>query len=279
MQKEYLGPFLKWPGGKRWFVKKQKDYFPQSYNRYLEPFLGGGAVFFDLQPKDAILSDINDELINLYIVMREKPDELKEQMLNHQKKHNRTYYYEIRDNILLDPIERASRMLYLNRTCFNGMYRVNKEGVFNVPIGTKKDCIYDIENFGKYANCLKCATILANDFYNIINQSKEGDFIFADPPYATTINSNFVKYNNNLFGWNDQLRLHEVLVRARDRGVKIMLTNACCREIIEMYRKDGFYIHILTRASTIAGEPKKRREVKELLIVSYRKPKKRGKDG
>lgn len=277
MGKEQILPFLKWPGGKRWFAKRNSDFFPRKYNIYLEPFLGSGAVFFSLQPQQAILADINDELINLYMVMRDHPEELKSEMLSHQTNHNKTYYYQMRDSEPDSVLGRASRMLYLNRVCFNGMYRVNQEGKFNVPIGTKDNCTYDIELFNNYAECLRNANFLCADFGDTIERANKDDFIFADPPYVTTRSSNFIKYNDELFSWNDQLRLHQVLVEAKHRGAKIVLTNAYCKEIIEMYRNDGFHIHVLERASTIAGKSAKRGSVKELMITSHRKPRERKK--
>lgn len=144
MHEKKLMPFLKWPGGKRWFINKYQDYFPVNYNTYIEPFLGGGAVYFSLHPKNAILADINEELINLYIIMRDRAEQLKDQMLYHQNNHNEEYYYRIRESNPSDPLEQASRMLYLNRACYNGMYRVNKQGMFNVPMGTKTNFVYDI---------------------------------------------------------------------------------------------------------------------------------------
>lgn len=271
MQNKQILPFLKWPGGKRWFARQNQEYFPRNYDKYIEPFLGSGAVFFSLQPHNAILADTNIELINLYTVMRDNTETLKKQMICHQQKHDKTYYYQIRNSVPNDPVERASRLLYLNRTCYNGMYRVNKQGRFNVPIGTKSDCIYDIELFESYARCLKDAVFLCEDFSVTINKANKDDFVFADPPYATTNNLNFVKYNDELFRWEDQLRLHKSLLDARNRGVRIVLTNVYCKEIIKMYKQDGFYIHILKRASTIAGQSFKRGYVKEVMITSHRK--------
>ena len=275
MQNKQIEPFLKWPGGKRWIAKKYKEYFPKEYNMYIEPFLGSGAVFFSLQPKEAILSDINKELINLYVIMRDNPKELKGQLVYHQERHTKEHYYKIRDVILTDNLKCAGRLLYLNRACYNGMYRVNKQGKFNVPIGTKNNFTYDIEQFDQYANCLKHATLICGDFYEIINKAKKNDFIFADPPYATSGKANFTKYNDELFVWQDQLRLHEALVNAKARGAKIVLTNVYCKEIIEMYKNDGFYVHILQRSSNIAGQADKRGKVKELMITSNRKQSKR----
>lgn len=275
MQNKQIVPFLKWPGGKRWIAKKYKEYFPKEYNMYIEPFLGSGAVFFSLQPKEAILSDINKELINLYVIMRDNPKELKGQLVYHQERHTKEHYYKIRDVILTDNLKCAGRLLYLNRACYNGMYRVNKQGKFNVPIGTKNNFTYDIDQFDQYADCLKHATLICGDFYEIINKAKKNDFIFADPPYATSGKANFTKYNDELFVWQDQLRLHEALVNAKARGAKIVLTNVYCKEIIEMYKNDGFYVHILQRSSNIAGQADKRGKVKELMITSNRKQSKR----
>ena len=275
MQNKQIEPFLKWPGGKRWIAKKYKEYFPKEYNMYIEPFLGSGAVFFSLQPNEAILSDINKELINLYVIMRDNPKELKGQLVYHQERHTKEHYYKIRDVILTDNLKCAGRLLYLNRACYNGMYRVNKQGKFNVPIGTKNNFTYDIDQFDQYANCLKHATLICGDFYEIINKAKKNDFIFADPPYATSGKANFTKYNDELFVWQDQLRLHEALVNAKARGAKIVLTNVYCKEIIEMYKNDGFYVHILQRSSNIAGQADKRGKVKELMITSNRKQSKR----
>lgn len=275
MQNKQIVPFLKWPGGKRWLAKKYKEYFPKEYNMYIEPFLGSGAVFFSLQPKEAILSDINKELINLYVIMRDNPKELKGQLVYHQERHTKEYYYKIRDVMLTDNLKCAGRLLYLNRACYNGMYRVNKQGKFNVPIGTKNNFTYDIDQFDQYANCLKHATLICGDFYEIINKAKKNDFIFADPPYAASGKANFTKYNDELFVWQDQLRLHEALVNAKARGAKIVLTNVYCKEIIEMYKNDGFYVHILQRSSNIAGQADRRGKVKELMITSNRKQSKR----
>ena len=264
-------PFLKWPGGKRWFVKKYRDIFPKEYGTYIEPFLGSGAVFFSQMPSKAILGDINEELINLYLVMRDNPDKLKEILMLHQRLHEKDYYYKIRATIPATTEEKAARMLYLNRSCYNGMYRVNKRGEFNVPIGTKTHFLYDIDSFEDYAQCLENAQLFCADFCQTIAMAKQNDFIFADPPYALARNSNFVKYNDKLFEWKDQIRLHKALVAARDRDVKIVLTNVYCEEIAELYQTTGFFVQEISRASTIAGKVDKRGKVTELIITSKEK--------
>jgi len=264
-----LTPFLKWVGGKRWFVQKYLNVFPKEYSRYYEPFVGGGAAFFSLAPPQSVLSDINEEITNLYIVMRDNPLKLKYFMQKHQKNHSSEYYYFIRAKSYSDNIERAARTLYLNRTCFNGLYRVNRSGQFNVPIGTKNNCVYDIDYFEDYSKTLKQSIIRTEDFGIAISRAKEDDLIFADPPYVSTQNQDgFIKYNEKLFTWADQERLLKKLVEARAQGVNIVATNANFNEIKEMYLQKDFNVVEIERCSTVAGNNSKRGVVKELLITS-----------
>lgn len=271
MNKEPLSSFLKWPGGKRWLLKKLPEIFSIQFNNYYEPFLGSGAVFFHLCPKESVLSDVNEELINLFVQMRDHPQELAKQLEAHQKKHSKTYYYEIRDKNYVSSMERAGRFLYLNRTCFNGMYRENKNGKFNVPIGTKDNCIYDIDKFEHYSNALKNAELMTCDFRDTIKKAKSGDLLFVDPPYTIgqAQQNSFIKYNSKLFSWNDQKDLCNEIVAARNRGVIIISTNAYCDELLEMYKKEGFYVQSIEKKSTISGVIDKRRKTTELLITSF----------
>lgn len=271
MNKEPLSPFLKWPGGKRWVLKKLPEVFSIQFNNYYEPFLGSGAVFFHLCPEKSVLSDVNEELINLFTQMRDHPQELAKQLQAHQKKHSKTYYYEIRDKDYVSPTERAGRFLYLNRTCFNGMYRENKNGKFNVPIGTKDNCIYDIDKFEHYSNALKNAELMTCDFRSTIKKAESGDLLFVDPPYTIgqAQQNSFIKYNSKLFSWNDQEDLCSEIVAARNRGVIIISTNAYCDELLEMYKKEGFYVQPIEKKSTISGVIDKRRKTTELLITSF----------
>lgn len=265
-----MTPFLKWPGGKRWFVGRYLYIIPTQYNHYYEPFLGGGSVFFALMPDKATLADVNGDLINLYTTMRDNPEELKEILIQHNVAHCSAYYYATRAHMPNTKVEQAAQFLYLNRTCYNGMYRVNKQGVFNVPIGTKNDCVYDIDMFSKYSEALQKAEVLTSDFAPIIRRAVKGDLIFADPPYAAANkNTGFIKYNDNLFTWQDQLRLCKELVDAKNRGANIILTNANSKEIKEMYIKNGFFVTDLMRASSISGKTDKRKKVTELLITSF----------
>ena len=261
-------PFLKWPGGKHWLIQKYSDRIPNQFEHYYEPFVGGGAIFFSLLPQNATISDINPELINLYIIMRDKPLQLREEMEKHQKRHCKDYYYQIRATAMTKDVERAGRFLYLNRTCYNGMYRENRNGQFNVPKGTKENCIYDIDSFLDYSTALKNTTILATDFSVILDAAGDKDLIFADPPYKSKNGTEFIKYNDKLFSWEDQLRLYRSLTEAKARGAKIILTNADYPEIRELYCECGFITETVYRNSMIAGKNGKRGQVGELLIIS-----------
>lgn len=266
-----LSPFLKWPGGKRWLIRRDYNIFPQDYNHYYEPFVGSGAIFFKLKPTVATLSDINPELIDMYVVMRDFSNELGEVLKRHQVNHCKEYYYEIRKSENFEMVEKAGRFLYLNRTCYNGMYRVNKKGKFNVPIGTKSNCIYDLDLFQEYSKRLKETELLVSDFGKIIQRARKNDLVFTDPPYTVSHNQNsFIKYNNKLFSWEDQERLLEELVKARDRGAYIVSTNANYRQITDMYEKHGFYLQVLNRFSSIAAKATKRKTTEEVLITSYK---------
>ena len=220
----------------------------------MNPFWGGGSVFFAIKPDNATISDINSELINLYVVMRDNPQELKDRMRIHNRLHSRDYYYQTRAAYPSDSIDQAARFLYLNRTCYNGIYRVNKRGQFNVPIGTKNNCIYDIDQFDNYSRALEGIRILKSDFSPIIQylsslpSSVQFDLIFADPPYSINKRAaHFIKYNEDLFTWKDQVHLYRDLLKANERGVRIIHTNINCDEIKDLYLGSGFYVSELTR--------------------------------
>lgn len=269
MDKNRVVPFLKWPGGKRWITNEIVKNLPNVERRYIEPFLGGGALFFAMRPSNAIISDINSELIETYKVMRDHPKELREKMLYHQKHHNKEYYYKMRSMKPRTNLNKASRFLYLNRTCFNGMYRVNKKGEFNVPKGTKDNVVYDVDLFEQYSDILSNAKIMTADFSSVIDMAEMGDFIFADPPYAMNSGNQFIKYNDKLFTWEDQKRLFYSLKKAYERGAQIVLTNASCEEIEVMYRNAGFHVIEVSRVCSISGNISKRKRIKELIISTY----------
>lgn len=264
-----LVPFLKWAGGKRWLISRGLVNFPANYGTYVEPFLGSGAVFFSLQPKKALLSDANADLIEVYEVMRANFEDLEKRLRSHHKKHSKEYFYDIRDRNFRGPIERAAQFIYLNRTCWNGLYRVNLKGKFNVPIGTKTKVIMDTDDFEQTARMLRKAQLSAQDFEETINSACSGDFIYVDPPYTVRHNTNsFRKYNQKIFSWNDQVRLCEALVRASNRGVKFLSSNADHPSIRDLY--DGTAeIRRVDRHSVLAASSQKRGKTTEILISNY----------
>lgn len=197
-------PFLKWPGGKRWFIAGYTSLLPTDFDRYIEPFLGGGSVFFHLEPDRAILSDTNDELIGTDAAIRDHRARLEAALRRHHARHSEGHYYRVRDSSPESIGTRAARMIYLNRTCFNGIYRVNRDGRFNVPKGTKSSVILDTDDFTAAARLLAAADLRTSDFEPVIDEASEGDFVFADPPYTVSHNNNgFVKYSEKLFSWGE----------------------------------------------------------------------------
>lgn len=269
MEKMMPEPFLKWAGGKRWLVQRYSDLLPRKYNTYIEPFVGSGAVFFYLRPQHAILSDSNTELINTYLAIRSKPINIHNWLKRLHRSHGYRFYYHIRNNIPNSSIQRAIRFLYLNRTCFNGLYRVNLNGYFNVPIGTKSLVKYPDNYLEEIASTLRHAKLLASDFEPVVDKAGKGDFLYIDPPYTVMHNNNnFIKYNANLFSWQDQIRLAASIKRASKRGVLIMVSNADHLTIKELYGSFGNHIQ-LNRTSLLSGSGEYRKKTTELVITNY----------
>jgi DNA adenine methylase len=267
MTRQPLKPFLKWAGGKRWLFESRQFALPKFDGRYIEPFLGGGAVFFENQPLNAVLSDANERLIELYVVIRDNLAEFEELIKLHASAHSKQYYYELRSEELTTPTSRAAQFFYLNRTCWNGLYRENLKGQFNVPIGTKQTVIFETDDFPAWSKALRGTCLIHRDFESAINDAKEGDFVFVDPPYTVRHNMNgFVKYNQNIFAWSDQIRLRDALLRAARRGALFAMTNADHESIRELYSGIGEQRQ-LTRHSVIAGKATYRGQSTELLIV------------
>jgi len=262
-------PFLKWAGGKRWLVQNYSHLFPENWTRYIEPFLGGGAIFFWLRPKLAILSDKNTELINAYRSIKNHPEVIDAELQRLHRTHSAEQYYRIRDKQEGTTLERAVRFIYLNRTCFNGLYRENHNGLFNVPIGVKTLVAFPKEYLIGVAALLKNAALATTDFETTINRAGKGDFVFVDPPYTVMHNSNnFIKYNAALFSWQDQIRLATTVRRAISRGASIMVTNADHSCIRELYSDVG-HMYSVDRTSVLAGRAIHRRRTTELVVTSY----------
>ncbi len=264
-----IEPFLKWAGGKRWLVTGYRSLFPKSFKRYVEPFLGGGAVFFYLAPPRALLADSNEELINAYKVVKQYPLQVERTLSRYQNLHCESFYYSMRSRRPRLSVAQAARFMYLNRVCFNGLYRVNLRGIFNVPMGTKTEVAYPSQYLWTISKSLAHATIVASDFEQTLALTGKGDFVYVDPPYTVAHNNNnFLKYNDILFSWQDQIRLSRAVRQASSRGALVLISNADHPSIHELYAGFGFH-HIVERLSVLAGRPDARRRITELAIRNY----------
>ncbi|WP_236580513.1 DNA adenine methylase [Rubrivivax sp. A210] len=260
-------PFLKWAGGKRWLASHMRSVIGAIRGRYIEPFVGSGAVFFAVQPSSALLSDSNRELIYTYRAIKSQWRAVGRHLAGHHALHCKEHYYSVRRSTPSTFAARAAKFIYLNRTCWNGLYRVNLNGQFNVPIGTKTAVIMDSDDFGAIAAILSNAEIIHADYEYSISQAVAGDVVFCDPPYTVRHKHNgFIKYNEDLFSWADQVRLRNLLLMARNRGVRVFVTNADHQSIRELYSAQ-FDIHEFERFSSIGGARAIRGSYPELLIV------------
>lgn len=263
-------PPVKWAGGKSQLIPQFEQLFPKrEYTLYVEPFVGGGAVFFHLLPPRAVLIDSNDELINFYLVVR---DDL-EALLQDLKKHENTaeYYYRIRalEPDQLTPVERASRFLYLNKTGYNGLWRVNSQGKHNVPFGRYKNPrIVDETNLRLVSRVLRGAEIFCDDFSRVLDYAGPGTFVYLDPPYhPLSETANFTSYTPDAFGKDDQRRLAEVFRELDRRGCLVMLSNSDTPFIRELYRDYNIQVVYAKRAINCRAD--KRGPISELVIRNY----------
>lgn len=257
-------PFLKWTGGKRWLISEIQSIIPLQYNRYIEPFLGGGALFFHLHPWPALLSDVNAELITTYRQVRDNVEAVIARLSRLEICPD--LYRDIRSRKCRLPLTRAVRFLYLNRTAFNGIYRVNQQGEFNTPFGCKPGTVVcEKDLLRNTSRALQNRRLSVLDFEKAINQASAGDLIYADPPYTTKHNNNgFRRYNEVLFSWKDQERLAECCSRAFRRGAHVIVSNACHDPLIKLYT--GFCIKRISRQSLISGPTEGRCEITECLM-------------
>lgn len=266
--KPTLKPFIKWAGGKRWFVRKHADLFPDEYNCYIEPFLGGGAVFFHLQPKNAILGDLSNDLIETYQAIKDDWNLVYRYLKGHHNNHSKDYYYKVRRSSLTSPASKAAKFIYLNRTCWNGLYRVNLKGQFNVPIGTSDSVVFQDDNFEEISSLLQNTNLYTTDFEDLLDKATNGDLVFIDPPYTVRHNYNaFVQYNEKLFSWQDQERLFYAVKRAQNRGAHVIGTNAYHSSVRKLYRP-SFKTKKTSRSSTISSKAETRSNYEELIIFT-----------
>ena len=268
----YPRPFLKWAGGKTRLISQYKDYFPQHYQTYYEPFLGGGAVFFYLQPSKAVLTDINADLILTYRCVRDDLEDLITSLQAHKQRHNSDYYYDVRNSYTGTDLEKAARFIYLNKTCFNGLYRVNSQGKFNVPVGKYKNPGICQEEILKLASeSLKKVEIKQANFEEVLNYATgSNEFVYFDPPYyPLNKTSNFTAYSNFCFDENQQIKLRDIFIKLANKGVKVMLSNSDCPFIRDLY--SDFNIHTISAARSINSNAQKRGKITEVLVTSYKK--------
>ena len=261
-----VSPFLKWAGGKTQLLPALLNYIPARFNTYVEPFVGGGALFFALQPTRAVLADSNPELINCYTVVRDRVEDLITILSDYP--HSEEFYYTLRAEMPQEAVLRAARLLYLNRTCYNGLYRVNKQGRFNVPFGRYKNpSICDAERLRAASYALRNTELHCAGYQETLDMfAKPGDLIYLDPPYHPVSKySDFKRYTAEFFYTEDQrLLAHSVKKLARE-DCTVLASNSYCDFILDIYQ--GCEIVEVTARRNINKDPLKRGEVKEVLIV------------
>ncbi len=274
-----LQPFTKWTGGKRQLLPVIRELMPKTYNRYFEPFVGGGALFFDLAPKDAVINDFNAELINCYQQIKDNPQELIEILKVHQEYNSKEYYLDLRsadrdERIdMMSEVQRAARILYMLRVDFNGLYRVNSKNQFNVPYGRYKNPkIVDeelISAISVYLNNNQLE-IKTGDFEKAVLDVQPGDFVYFDPPYIPlSETSAFTSYTHEGFSFADQVRLRDAFKRLSDTGAYVMLSNSSSALVEELYK--DFNIHYVEATRTNGAKSSSRGKISEIIVTNYEK--------
>lgn len=275
---ERISPVFKWGGGKRQLLDVILPKIP-PHTRYYEPFIGGAAVLFGLRPEYAVINDFNEELVNTYKVIRDTPEALIGLLEQHRENNSVDYFYEVRAwdrdqerYILLSDIEKAARTIYLNRTCFNGLYRVNKSGYFNTPCGKyKKPEIVNAERIRAIHEYLSTnrIDIRCGDYKDALKHIRAGAFVYFDPPYMPPENGDetFTSYTVDGFGEEQQRELKEVCDQLTAKGVKFMLSNSSCSFIKELYK--DYHIEIVQARRNVSADTTKRILIDEVLVMNY----------
>ena len=271
-------PLLKWVGGKRQILGELISLMPSTYNTYCEPFLGGGALFFALHPSKAIVNDINEELINFYEVVRDDHQALLDIISEYQAKDCEEFFYEIRaldrdvENFKkTSKVVKAARTFYLNRTCFNGLYRVNSKGFFNYPYGKPiYKFIIDTDRFVAMSTYLKehNITLCSNTYEYVLDKLKKGDFVYLDPPYDRVSTTSFTSYSKYDFTQADQHRLRLACDKLNERGVKFMLSNAPTDFIVEEFK--DYHQSFVSASRIVNSKVEGRGKVKEIIVRNYK---------
>ncbi len=273
-------PFVKWAGGKRQLIPEIEKHLPEKFGSYFEPFLGGGALLFHLLSENQNLrgyvSDLNSDLVLAYVTIRDKIDDLLKSLEKHSENYfsnSKTYYYSVRESNPKSQVEKVSRLLFLNRTCFNGLFRVNSKGKFNVPLGrysnpniVQEDNLRTVNQFlNKNKISIKC-----QDFATTVDSVKKGDFVYFDPPYQpVSKTANFTSYTNANFGFNDLERLAKVSNQLAKKGAKILLSNSYSKKVLDLFSKRVWNIEKIEANRAINSNSKKRTGHFELLIKNY----------
>lgn len=271
-----VSPVVKWVGGKRQIIDEITKYVPETFSTYYEPFLGGGAVLFELQPKKAVVNDINKELMNIYEVIKENVDDLIEELKQHKNK--KDYFYKIREldrdreqYSLLTPVQRASRIIYLNKTCYNGLFRVNKSGEFNAPFGNYKNPnIVNEPTLRAVSNYFNKAKIrfACQDFEDALKWARKGAFVYLDPPYdPVSETASFTGYDKGGFDREEQIRLKKTCDKLNKKGINFLLSNSATDFIMDLYQ--DYRIEVIQAKRAINSKADKRGDVDEVLVMNF----------
>ena len=273
-------PFVKWAGGKRQLIPILNENLPKTFGTYFEPFLGGGALLFHMlierNGQKCSISDLNSDLVLSYTTIRDRAESLINSLKNHEKnyqKDSKSYYYSIRESNPRSQIEKTSRLIFLNRTCFNGLYRVNSKGKFNVPLGKYTNPnIVNEDNLRSVSNILQSSRvdIKCRDFEAILSDAKKNDLVYFDPPYQPVSDTaNFTGYTNKDFTYDDLARLAELCMKLNSKGCRVLLSNSNSKEVTDIFSTKPWKINKIKANRSINSNSKKRTGHFELLIKNY----------
>ena len=273
-------PFVKWAGGKRQLIPILNENLPKSFGTYYEPFLGGGALLFHIiterNGQKCSISDLNSDLVLAYTTIRNRIDELISSLKSHEKKYqknSKSYYYSVRESNPRSEIEKTSRLLFLNRTCFNGLYRVNSKGKFNVPLGRYTNPnIVNEENLRSVSDMLQSSrvSIKCRDFEAVLRDAKKEDLVYFDPPYQpVSETANFTSYTTRDFTYDDLNRLAELCTKLDSKGCKVLLSNSDSKDVADMFSEKPWKVNKIKANRSINSNSKKRTGHFELLIKNY----------
>jgi DNA adenine methylase len=269
-------PFLKWAGGKRQLLPLLVAHVKrlEAFKAFHEPFVGGGALYFALRSQNligngAFLSDVNFRLIEAYQGVATSVDDVIGLLKTHASKHSNEYFYAVRASVPATSVERAARLIYLNHTCFNGLYRENSKGLFNVPIGRYTNpTICDEHNLRAVSVALGSAAIAVRPFEAVLDAAKAGDLVYFDPPYVpVSRTASFTAYAQNGFSMNDQARLAELFAELSSRGVFVMLSNSKTDEVMDLYAR--FHINVVHASRAMNSKPDRRGKVEEVIVTNF----------